>query len=41
MRILYDAGCAVAGATDPRLGKIDYLLVSHMHGDHVGDKRQS
>ena len=40
-RIIYDAGRTVAGATDPHLGKIDYLLVSHMHGDHVGDKRQS
>ena len=38
--ILYDAGRTVAGATDPRLGRIDYLLVSHMHGDHVGDKHQ-
>ena len=37
-RILYDAGRTVAGASDPRLGKIDVLLVSHMHGDHVGDK---
>ena len=37
-RILYDAGRTVAGATDPRLGNIDALLVSHMHGDHVGDK---
>ncbi len=35
-RFLYDAGMTVAGATDPRLGKIDVLLVSHMHGDHVG-----
>ena len=39
-RILYDAGRAVAGAADPRLGKIDVLLVSHMHGDHVGDRHQ-
>ena len=39
-RILYDAGRTVAGANDPRLGKIDALLVSHMHGDHVGDKHQ-
>ncbi len=38
-RILYDAGRTVAGADDPRLGKIDLVLVSHMHGDHVGDKR--
>ena len=35
-RILYDAGRTVAGADDPRLGKIDVLLVSHMHGDHEG-----
>lgn len=38
-RILYDAGRTVAGPNDPRLGKIDVLLVSHMHGDHVGDRR--
>jgi len=36
-RILYDPGRSVAGATDPRLGKIDIILVSHMHGDHVGN----
>jgi L-ascorbate metabolism protein UlaG (beta-lactamase superfamily) len=29
----------VAGPDDPRLGKIDVVLVSHMHGDHVGDRR--
>jgi len=39
-RILYDAGRTVAGANDPRLGNIDVILVSHMHGDHVGDKHQ-
>lgn len=37
-RILYDAGRTVAGANDSRLGKIDVILVSHMHGDHVGDR---
>ena len=37
-RVLYDPGRTVAGANDPRLGKIDGILVSHMHGDHVGDK---
>jgi len=37
-RVLYDPGRTVAGAEDPRLGKIDAVLVSHMHGDHVGDK---
>ncbi len=36
-RILYDAGRTVAGPTDPRLGKIDIILVSHMHGDHAGN----
>ena len=29
-RVLYDPGRTVAGATDPRLGKIDIILVSHM-----------
>ena len=38
-RLLYDPGRTVAGPDDPRLGKIDVVLVSHMHGDHVGDKR--
>ena len=37
-RLLYDPGRTIAGADDPRLGKIDVVLVSHMHGDHVGDK---
>ena len=37
-RILYDAGRTVAGADDPRLGKIDAVLLSHVHGDHLGDK---
>lgn len=36
-RVLYDPGRTVAGADDPRLGKIDILLVSHMHGDHLGN----
>ena len=37
-RILYDAGRTVAGQDDPRLGEIDVILVSHMHGDHVWDR---
>jgi L-ascorbate metabolism protein UlaG (beta-lactamase superfamily) len=37
-RLLYDPGRTVAGAKDPRLGKIDAILVSHMHGDHAGDR---
>ncbi len=36
-RVLYEPGRTVAGAADPRLGKIDIILVSHMHGDHVGN----
>jgi len=37
-RLLYDPGRTVAGPNDPRLGKIDVVLLSHMHGDHVGDQ---
>jgi len=37
-RLLYDAGRTVAGPQDERLGKIDVVLVSHMHGDHVGNQ---
>lgn len=35
-RILYDAGMTVAGPNDPRLGKIDAVLLSSVHGDHIG-----
>ncbi|WP_312846238.1 MBL fold metallo-hydrolase [Marinobacter arenosus] len=38
-RILYDAGRTVAGPDDQRLGDIHVVLVSHMHGDHIGDQR--
>ncbi|MBE9044258.1 MBL fold metallo-hydrolase [Pleurocapsales cyanobacterium LEGE 10410] len=37
-RILYDAGRTVAGAEDERLGDIDVVLLSHVHGDHLGDR---
>src|SRR5262245_50843875 len=36
-RILYDAGRTVRGPDDPRLGKIDAVLLSHVHGDHIAD----
>ena len=36
-RVLYDPGRSVVGAGDPRLGKVDIILVSHMHGDHLGN----
>jgi len=37
-RLLYDAGRTVMGGRDERLGDIDVVLVSHMHGDHVGNQ---
>ena len=37
VRFLYDAGQSVTGGDDPRLGAIHVVLLSHMHGDHVGD----
>ena len=39
LRILYDAGHSVLGADDPRLGKIDVVILSHAHGDHIGDMK--
>lgn len=35
-RILYDPGFTVARPDDPRLGKIDVVLLSSVHGDHLG-----
>lgn len=40
-RILYDAGRTVRGADDERLGNIDAVLLSHVHGDHFGDAHGS
>src|SRR6201990_3764323 len=37
VRILYDAGPTVTGGNDPRLGTVHLVLLSHMHGDHLGD----
>jgi L-ascorbate metabolism protein UlaG (beta-lactamase superfamily) len=39
VRILYDAGQSVLGGDDPRLGRIDVVILSHAHGDHLGDMR--
>src|SRR5262245_21750651 len=39
VRILYDAGQSVTGAEDPRLGKIDVVILTHAHGDHIGDMK--
>src|SRR3954471_14953141 len=37
VRFLYDTAHNVTGGDDPRLGAIHLVLLSHMHGDHVGD----
>jgi len=39
VRILYDVGQTVTGADDPRLGNIHAVLLSHVHGDHIGDQK--
>jgi L-ascorbate metabolism protein UlaG (beta-lactamase superfamily) len=39
IRILYDAGRTVAGGGDPRLGDVHVVLLSHAHGDHIGDTK--
>jgi L-ascorbate metabolism protein UlaG (beta-lactamase superfamily) len=39
VRILYDAGQTVTGADDARLGAIHVVLLSHVHGDHIGDQK--
>lgn len=39
VRILYDAGHSVTGGGDARLGAIHVVLLSHAHGDHMGDRK--
>ena len=39
VRILYDAGHTLTGADDARLGDILAVLLSHAHGDHIGDQK--
>jgi glyoxylase-like metal-dependent hydrolase (beta-lactamase superfamily II) len=41
VRILYDAGRSVIGADDARLGDVHVVLLSHAHGDHIGDGKLS
>lgn len=37
--LLFDVGRTVAGPNDPRLARVDVVLLSGMHGDHLGDRR--
>jgi L-ascorbate metabolism protein UlaG (beta-lactamase superfamily) len=39
VRLLYDVGQTVTGGDDPRLGTIHAVLLSHAHGDHIGDQK--
>ena len=39
VRILYDVGHTLTGADDTRLGDIHLVLLSHAHGDHLGDRK--
>jgi L-ascorbate metabolism protein UlaG (beta-lactamase superfamily) len=35
--LLFDVGRSVLGPSDPRLGKVDVVLLSSVHSDHLGD----
>ena len=39
VRLLYDPAHNVTGGDDPRLGTIHAVLLSHVHGDHLGDQK--
>jgi len=39
VRLLYDPAHNVTGGDDTRLGTIHAVLLSHVHGDHVGDQK--
>jgi len=39
VRILYDPGRTITGSTDPRLRDVHVILISHSHGDHLGDAK--
>ena len=39
VRLLYDPAHNLTAGNDPRLGDIHVVLLTHMHGDHLGDRR--
>jgi L-ascorbate metabolism protein UlaG (beta-lactamase superfamily) len=39
VRLLYDVGQSTMGTDDARLGDIHAVLLSHAHGDHIGDQK--
>src|SRR5262245_19412644 len=39
VRILYDVGHTLTAGDDPRLGTVHLVLLSHAHGDHLGDRK--
>ena len=39
VRLLYDVGHTLTGTDDARLGTIHAVLLSHAHGDHIGDRK--
>ena len=39
VRIVYDVAHNVTGGDDDRLGTIHVVLLSHVHGDHIGDQK--
>ena len=36
--LLFDVGATVLGPSDPRLGKVDVVLLSSVHPDHLGSR---
>ena len=39
VRLLYDPAHNLTAGNDPRLGDIHVVLLTHLHGDHLGDRR--
>jgi L-ascorbate metabolism protein UlaG (beta-lactamase superfamily) len=39
VRLLYDIGQSTMGVNDPRIGEVHAVLLSHAHGDHIGDQK--